>query len=438
MNSWNHWQTARLPGPSPNGRSPVAGRCWRISSCAPAPTKTRLSRFTVRRRQPSRPLPGRRLPRPLIIYAWARLSGARQTCCGSLASSLRPSPFTTKPSACSSESHAAGGGSPEIRNELALAADARGLVCHELGEIKTATQNFRRSLELLTGLVGAFPTVLRYRESLAKACNSLGVLEQDMGDLAASEMHFRQELPLVERFAQDFPDRPEHARELARTLYNLGIVLTAQNRHVAAEPVFRRAIEITAPIAAKHPDDVQIRFDLAKCHYNFGELLLDKGDAKQALTSLQKAREINEALVKGSPNMPRYASLLAANLVSLGFAQERVEQPHAQETYRAALAIYQRLVTAYPENVDYRIRQAKCVRNLGPILAAVGHVDQAEKLYQRALTALEVKDGQVQTPQWLSVRASVLNNLGQMQSETGRPESAAKPARRSVDFRGPP
>lgn len=232
--------------------------------------------------------------------------------------------------------HAAGGGSPEIRNELALAADARGLVCHELGEIKTATQNFRRSLELLTGLVGAFPTVLRYRESLAKACNSLGVLEQDMGDLAASEMHFRQELPLVERFAQDFPDRPEHARELARTLYNLGIVLTAQNRHVAAEPVFRRAIEITAPIAAKHPDDVQIRFDLAKCHYNFGELLLDKGDAKQALTSLQKAREINEALVKGSPNMPRYASLLAANLVSLGFAQERVEQPHAQETYRGA------------------------------------------------------------------------------------------------------
>ena len=111
-----------------------------------------------------------------------------------------------------------------------------------------------------------------------------------MGDLAASEMHFRQELPLVERFAQDFPDRPEHARELARTLYNLGIVLTAQNRHVAAEPVFRRAIEITAPIAAKHPDDVQIRFDLAKCHYNFGELLLDKGDAKQALTSLQKAQ----------------------------------------------------------------------------------------------------------------------------------------------------
>ena len=92
-------------------------------------------------------------------------------------------------------------------------------------------------------------------------------------------------------------------------MYNLGIVLTAQNRHVASRTRLPPRDRMTAPIAAKHPDDVQIRFDLAKCHYNFGGLLLDKGDAKQALTSLQKVQEINEALVKGSPNMPRYAQV---------------------------------------------------------------------------------------------------------------------------------
>ncbi len=79
------------------------------------------------------------------------------------------------------------GATSEIRNERALAADARGLVCRELGEIDAAARDLRSSLELLTALVAEYPTVPRYRESLAKACNSLGLLEQDRGNLPEAE-----------------------------------------------------------------------------------------------------------------------------------------------------------------------------------------------------------------------------------------------------------
>ena len=43
----------------------------------------------------------------------------------------------------------------------------------EMGDAKTAEQDYRLALELLDTLVTDFPTVPRYRESLARACNSL-------------------------------------------------------------------------------------------------------------------------------------------------------------------------------------------------------------------------------------------------------------------------
>ncbi len=44
-------------------------------------------------------------------------------------------------------------------------------------------------------------------------------------------------------------------------------------------------------------------------------------------------------------------------------------------------------------------------------------------MYRKALAVLEVKDGQPPSTQWLRVLASVFNNLGEMQSERGRPEA---------------
>ena len=75
----------------------------------------------------------------------------------------------------------------EIRNDLALATDARGWINRELGDLKAAGQDYRRALDLLEKLVAEFPTVPRYRESLAKACNSLGLLEETTGSLVEAE-----------------------------------------------------------------------------------------------------------------------------------------------------------------------------------------------------------------------------------------------------------
>jgi serine/threonine protein kinase len=299
----------------------------------------------------------------------------------------------------------------EIRNVLALAIDARGWINRELGDAKSAGIDYRRALELLELLVADFPTIARYRESLARACNSLALLEENAGSLSDAENYLRRELTLVDRLSQDYPDRPEHGRELARTLWNLGNVLS-RKRDADAEAFLGRAVALNSALTAKHPEDVQIRFDLARAQQCLGDLQFDKGDPATALASIRHAQAISEALVKEFPEKPRYSDVLAMNIASLARALDATGQPDADRTFRAAVAIYEKLVATYPDHVEYRIGQARCLRDQGTVVAAAGQVDRALAIYQAALACLKTGGTKEQPPDLSRMHISVLNNLG--------------------------
>jgi serine/threonine protein kinase len=320
------------------------------------------------------------------------------------------------------QAHAVDAEHAEIRDELALSIDARGWIHREMGDLTKAEDDFRRALDLLDKLVAEFPTVPRHREALARAINSLGLIEESTGRLADAEGHLRRELELVDRLAKDFPDRPEHQRELARTLSNLGSVLLAENQAGEAEPFLHRAIAVNGAIAARSPDDVQIRLDLAKDHNNLGELLRQKGDAKAAIASFLRARAINEKLVDEFPDRPRYRNTLAVNLVNLGLAMQMATPAEAEATYRAAFDLFEKLIAAHPDNVEYQIGRARCLLNQGAVLAAARRFDQAEATYRQALAArVETKDAKARAPEWMRLKAQLLNNLGDVLREADRP-----------------
>ena len=313
---------------------------------------------------------------------------------------------------------------PEARAELALAVNARGLVRRELGDPAAAEDDFRRAVEMLEKLVADFPTTPRHREALALALNSMAVIEKDTGRLADAEAHLNGELPLAERLSRDFPDRPEYRRILARTLSNLGNVLSDQHRNREAEPVLVQSVKVNTAVSTQSPDDVQIRLDLARDHVCLGEALRLKGEAEPALASLRTAREINEKLVGEFPDRPRYRILLAENLVNLALVMQGTEPARAEELYRAAEDLFDKLVAAHPENVEYRIGQAKCLRNQGAARAAAGQSERAEAAYRRALAQLDAKEVKAAAA-GKQARAEVLNNLGDLLRGLGRPEAEA-------------
>jgi tetratricopeptide (TPR) repeat protein len=301
---------------------------------------------------------------------------------------------------------------PEIRNELALAVDARGWVNRETGDFPAAEKDFRRAFELLEKLVAEFPTVPRHREVLAKVCNSLGMLENDNGRVEEAETHLRRQVPLARRLAEDFPDRPEYRTILGRALCNLGVLLYESGRNTQSEPVLREAIEVNTPIMEKSPDDIQVKFYLASSHHNLGDALLKQGAAESAIEQFRKAQAINEAMIKVSPDKPRYRSDLGLNLDGLAVAMSTLSQPKVDETFAAANKIFERLIAEHPENIDYRIRQAICLRDQGGVQHLAGRVDLAEPIYRKALAVLDSADPNAKTANSERWQAKILFNLG--------------------------
>ena len=182
-----------------------------------------------------------------------------------------------------------------------------------------------------------------------------------------------------------------------------------------AEPYLRRAILVSSEIALEHPDDVLIQFELAKAHLNLGELLRKRGNVDQALEQHLKARAINEALVKAHPDQPRYRDNLAGNLVDLALAYEVVDPEKVEETYRASMAIYDKLVADYPENVDYRLGEAQCLRNFGLVVAAAERPGEAESIYRKVLELIAEKDGRTRSVERMRVQKTLYINLGDLQ-----------------------
>jgi eukaryotic-like serine/threonine-protein kinase len=230
--------------------------------------------------------------------------------------------------------HAAEPKHPEVRNDLAIATDARRWIDREPGDVKGAERDYRPALAMLDTLLADFPSSPRYRESLARVCNSLALIEQSTGRLNDAVTHFRRELQLVDRLVLDFPDRPGHKRELVRTLMNLGNVLRDLGRPKEAEPALVRAVELISGIAAANPRDVQARLDLSRCDNNLGDLLRAKGEIQQALTSFGKARSVGEKLVHEFPDKPRYHEELTGMLTNVAVALESIDPAKAEATHQ--------------------------------------------------------------------------------------------------------
>jgi serine/threonine protein kinase/tetratricopeptide (TPR) repeat protein len=304
----------------------------------------------------------------------------------------------------------------DISNDLALAENAQGQLLLDLNEKKLAEDQFRGALALLGPLVAEYPTVPRFRESLATTSNSLGLIEERDGRSADCEVHYRRELAEEERLAQDFPDRPEFRRELARASMNLGNLLESEGRMAEAQAMLRRAVSLNTDLTSKQPEDVQVRLDLSKARTNLGYLFQESGHVDQAIAELERARNLSLALVKQVPDSPRYREQLAGSLEDLALAYEAAGKP-AEPTYLEALKIDEKLVSEFPDNPNYKINLARCLRNLGPVLASTNRPDQAEACYARGLEAVK----HVQTPEGLREQFAILNNLGEMRQNAGRP-----------------
>ena len=107
--------------------------------------------------------------------------------------------------------------------------------CGLAAELQEATAEYRKSLEILIGLVGDDPTDARDRQNLEMLYHNL---DRMLGpeEMAAREGYGRQAIRLRERLlASDFPNVPAHQHSLAMDYDLLAVLLNQQHLWEQAE-----------------------------------------------------------------------------------------------------------------------------------------------------------------------------------------------------------
>src|SRR5262249_13633188 len=111
----------------------------------------------------------------------------------------------------------------------------------------------------------------------------------------------------------------------------------------------------------------------------------------KAANSLGKAFALLDKLAEESQKEPSYRSELAEAHRSRGQLRgySDAERPHrlaeAEQAYRRAITLGDKLVAAFPANPEYRMRAATYHHEFGGVLRFLVQVERAEAEYRGAL-----------------------------------------------------
>ena len=252
---------------------------------------------------------------------------------------------------------------------------------------------------------------------------------------------FRKAIDVCEKLVRDFPEEPQYRTDLAGNYFNLVWALLVMERLEEGKKACQSAIANLGKILGDFPGEPNCRWGLVQVHVKWGEMLREAGDYQGSVEHHLKGLCIAKKLVADCPEVTRYEDALAhahtrlahalynmgrieeaeaenrpavgllekvaANckdhLVKYGWPrwghwknlclcyglQARVlrdlgRDDEAEEMYRREIAAWQKLVSKFPDESDYRDSLADSYRKLGQLLSDLGRKEEAEEAYQKA------------------------------------------------------
>jgi tetratricopeptide (TPR) repeat protein len=132
------------------------------------------------------------------------------------------------------------------------------------------------------------------------------------------------------------------------------------------------------------------RRDLAMGHHNLGSLLQELGQRPAAEQSYRRALDLRQKLATGFPAVPAYRRELATSHHHLGnLLVELGQQPAAEQAYRRALELLEKLAADFPAVPDYRRELAGSSVSIGNLLRDQGQAQASLPWYAKAIALLE-------------------------------------------------
>ncbi len=167
--------------------------------------------------------------------------------------------------------------------------------------------------------------------------------------------YHRRGLELREKLASTGPSLVADRLGLADSLMEIGLLESQAGRLPETEVLYRRALSLREQVFDEDPRLTNSLSKLAGILLTLGDLRAGMGCASEGLAMLRRAADLAGRAVQSAPEDNLYRYLLGMSHDAIGRVERQIGAPErALEAHRLAVALFDRLSIAEPENVEYR------------------------------------------------------------------------------------
>jgi eukaryotic-like serine/threonine-protein kinase len=226
---------------------------------------------------------------------------------------------------------------PEYQHLLALCYLEGATVGDDRG--REAKGGAERAIEILEGLVQAFPGIPDYAYDLSEAYARIHIPRPPISPETQRtiEDRFGKSLALLEKLVTQHPDIPDFLAAEARIHDKLGSFHRQMERWTEAEQNFRKAIAIQAPLVKQFPDAPYYGLWMATFRIALADALIRRNQPAEARTELEATISTLLHQLEQRPDVSSPHDLLALGYSKLAIALRQAgEKDQADEAEHKA------------------------------------------------------------------------------------------------------
>ena len=302
-----------------------------------------------------------------------------------------------------------------------------GTFAANLGDTAGALASYRKAVELLEA---AGPANAVGQAALADALRALSSAEAQAGNAPDGRKHADRAVALSRREAAAAPDDHKARREVALSLFSLGFASYHEGDLETSEAALREETTLLEALHAEAPDDVRLTLNLAGGHWSLAGTLWGRDRLDEATDHYDRARALQEEVLKISPGDRPARRQLAYTHESLGALWSTRLDPRAVAALRRALGLRRDMAESDPRDADARLNAIAAEKNLAIALARFADVREAMAMADSAVAKSEAE--LAHHPKDVRVRMLAAESYGARSSVEQRTPRAPTPAVRRI------
>jgi tetratricopeptide (TPR) repeat protein len=272
----------------------------------------------------------------------------------------------------------------ELGQIIANASQSSSLSAEDRAKILMAT---RTSYQHLADQLKDHP---EYTHTLISLFNDISDLNSDAENWEESAKTASEAQALAQSLVNKKPDDPELQRLLYRSTWLLADALAESNQVHSAELEYQHALDIAATLVHLTNGDLNSNRAIAFIEPKLGDICVIEKNTDCALDHYRKAFAINQKLLSGLAEddaaRPEVQRDLAANRIRIGDVLSKQGQlDEALNEYKAAAAIDEQLVTAFPKDLTYNSNLSRVYNQMASVHEQQGDLPTVMTLYQKSL-----------------------------------------------------